>query len=226
METIKLHFPLFKMKSRDLSLDLVKVIAMCMVIFLHTGVTIYSSPYFIAFLQYKQVLDGLSCIAVPLFFMVSGFLMVQKNIDWKYVKDKIGRILKFVIITTSLVLVCYNLLDYIEHGYITSRSLGIGSYLLWIIQKGFMWQYWYFAAMIIMYILHICFFEYLKSPHRIGIILISAIWVSFSFFLLDAIFQFEKKYIIQTFRIFLTSLSETFIFAKNNCSSNNSSKCK
>lgn len=189
------------MKSRDLSIDLVKVIAMCMVIFLHTGVATVSSPYYSSFSQYKQVIDGFSCIAVPLFFMVSGFLMAQKEMNWKYVKDKIWRILKFIIITISFVLVCYNLVDYIEHSCITSRSYGIGTYLLWFIQKGYMWQYWYFAAMIFMYLFSVCFFEHLKLSRKICVVLLISILFSFSFFLLDVICQFEKKFIIQTFRI-------------------------
>ena len=174
---------------------------MCMVIFLHTGVATASSPYFFSFSLYRKIIDGFSCIAVPLFFMVSGFLMVQKEMNWKYVKDKIGRIFKFIFITISFVLVCYNLADFIEHGCITSRSFGIGTYLLWFIQKGYMWQYWYFAAMILMYIFSVCFLRHLKSSRQICLILLLSILISFSFFLLDVVCQFEKKLIIQTFRI-------------------------
>ena len=93
------------MNNRDLSIDLVKVIAMCMVLLLHTGVT---STSYLMMSEMRSVVYAFSGIAVPLFFMVSGYLMAERRIDMSYVKNKTYRILRFIFITTTVVLMIYD----------------------------------------------------------------------------------------------------------------------
>ena len=127
------------MNNRDLSIDLVKVIAMCMVLLLHTGVT---STSYLMMSEMRSVVYAFSGIAVPLFFMVSGYLMAERRIDMSYVKNKTYRILRFIFITTTVVLMIYNAIDYVDNWRFTSRGFGINSYVSWIVQKGYMWHYW------------------------------------------------------------------------------------
>lgn len=67
--------------TRKLLLDLIKIIAMCMVVCLHTTYQfICSNDIDVSFILYNS-----SVVAIPLFFMVSGYLLLgRSNITYKY----------------------------------------------------------------------------------------------------------------------------------------------
>ena len=182
--------------QRNTSVDAIKVIAMTMVLLLHTGV---SSASFIDNSNSRDVVYAICCIAVPLFFMASGYLMQTREVSLAYVKKKVFGILKFIIITISLALIVYNLIDYINNGRLTSRGLGIASYFSWTVQKGYMWQYWYFGAMILLYIINALIPNEILFSYKILSIMVLA---SFMAFILNALCQFEKMYLPQTFRLY------------------------
>ena len=169
---------------------------MIMVLLLHTGL---SSTTYMHTSNMRSVVYAFSGIAVPLFFMVSGYLMVERRIDMMYVKNKTYRILKFIFITTTIALLAYNTMDYIENGRLTSRGLGINSYVSWIVQKGYMWHYWYFASMIFLYfITAIVPHKYIFSSRSVAVF----ITISLLVFVFNVLFLFESKYIIQSFRLY------------------------
>ena len=92
--------------------------------------------------------------AIPLFFMVSGYLLANKKLNINYSKRKIGGILRFVIITTTIYVIGSFLYDLIVIGHLNLDCYNkFGTYTQWFIQKGGMWQYWYFASMIIIYLI-------------------------------------------------------------------------
>lgn len=183
-------------KSRNYSLDLIKVIAMIMVLLLHTGV--FSQSY-LHTSDMRTVVYAFSGIAVPLFFMVSGYLMIERRVDMVYVKNKTYRILKFIFITTTIVLIIYNTVDYVDNGTFTFRVFGINSYVSWIVQKGYMWHYWYFASMILLYfITAIVPHKYIFSSRSVTAFII----ISFLIFILNILYQFESKYLSQSFRLY------------------------
>ena len=71
--------------ERNQSIDLIKIIAMIMVIGLHVNIGRLDNP--IAF-----VISRTSGIAIPLFFMVSGFLLWGRKDNVKYSLKKIFNI--------------------------------------------------------------------------------------------------------------------------------------
>ena len=76
-------------KKRNLSLDLVKVIAMLGVVALHCQLYIpreYSSTFYLSTLA--------SGFPIPLFFMVSGYLMFSREPNVGYAVKKILKILR------------------------------------------------------------------------------------------------------------------------------------
>lgn len=83
--------------ARNLSIDLVKIIAMLMVI--HIRVTGVVSESLLSLCN-----DAYSGIAIPLFFMVSGYLLSAKNLTPKYSVKKIKGILRFVGITVTTII--------------------------------------------------------------------------------------------------------------------------
>ncbi|HAV91171.1 MAG TPA: hypothetical protein DCW44_07860 [Eubacterium sp.] len=172
--------------KRNLSIDLIKTIAMIMVLGLHIFLTKQISPSFILKCNY-----GYNCIGVPLFFMVSGYLLIQKNLTFKYSINKIKGILKFVLLTITIILI----VDFLLYGTFSYRD-----YYKWIIQRGHMWQYWYFASMIIIYFLLPLLQKIIRSEYLLPVFILLVI-ICFVFFLLNSFFQFEKKYVAQSFRV-------------------------
>lgn len=84
-------------KERNIGLDIVKIIAMIMVVGLHVQVGGGLAPSELLRLQY-----GAELCAIPLFFMVSGYLMQTKMPDFKYVAHKIFNIIKYVLLSSVL----------------------------------------------------------------------------------------------------------------------------
>ncbi len=172
--------------KRNLSIDLIKTIAMFMILGLHIFLTKQVAPSFILKCNY-----GFNCIAVPLFFMVSGFLLSKKDLTFAYSVKKIAGILKFVFLTITFVLIK----DVLLHGTFIYKE-----YYCWIIQRGSMWHYWYFASMIIIYFFSPLLQKIIRSKYLLPVFLLLVV-ICFFFFILNSMFQFEKRYVIQSFRL-------------------------
>lgn len=177
--------------QRNLSIDLVKIIAMFMVLALHVILFKERIPWTI----YKSWNSGISTIAIPLFFMVSGYLLVDKPFDYSYSFRKIRGILFFIFKTTTIFVV----IEWLFFNDINMFQL-IRSYYLWVFQRGIMWQYWYFAAMIIIYSVLPFLGKVIRSNYHLHVI-ICLVVISFIFFLLNIFYDFERFHVRQTFRI-------------------------
>lgn len=84
-------------KEREYSFDILRVIAMTMVIIIHVS-NIYSRSYLLieneSYLV-SIIFNTISRISVPLFFMISGALLLDRNFN---TKKYIQRLLKFVML--------------------------------------------------------------------------------------------------------------------------------
>lgn len=125
--------------QRNQSVDLIKVVAMLMVVMLHLGLARvdenFDSP--------NLPIGPFAGVAIPLFFMVSGYLLSTKNPCWRYNIKKIWGIIRFclyICIPMSIVM------------SITSRDLQL-LFPECLVQKGRLYQFWYFGSMLIVYAL-------------------------------------------------------------------------
>lgn len=85
--------------DRDISLDAIKLVACIFVCTLHTiGMFMPESSDF----HLSYLLFYMSGIAVPLFFMVNGFLLAPKDGGMKYYYRKIFNIVKIVCVFTFI----------------------------------------------------------------------------------------------------------------------------
>lgn len=85
--------------DRDISLDAIKLVACIFVCTLHTiGMFMSESSDF----HLSYLLFYMSGIAVPLFFMVNGFLLAPKDGGMKYYYRKIFNIVKIVCVFTFI----------------------------------------------------------------------------------------------------------------------------
>lgn len=127
-------------KLRNQSLDLIKVIAMVGVIALHCQLYLprnYHTTFFLSTLA--------AGFPIPLFFMVSGYLMAGRNSGIKYSVRKIAWILKFLIEFTIIYWLIFRMSDG------TSLLTALKFVPLAMLQEGPLPIFWYFGAMCILY---------------------------------------------------------------------------
>jgi surface polysaccharide O-acyltransferase-like enzyme len=133
-------------QERNLNLDLIKIIAMVFVVGLHS-IANYTIDGIHINRLYKLTICG---TAIPLFFTVSGYLLLgRKNIDWHYSTKKIWGIIRFVF------LICWIfwLFRFLFTGIPLWDKLykdPLGAFLM----GGAFWQFWYFGAMNLLYIIY------------------------------------------------------------------------
>ncbi len=173
------------MSNRNVNLDLVKVLASIGVVGLHAiGMVNYSIYYFCDF-------------AVPLFMMVNGYLMFNKSgITPAYAFTKILSLLKIV--------VCWNLLIILpvmvlRHKFVNPISLCVNC----LFQKGYLWHFWYFGALIIIYLALPLIHHLIKNRpllHLILVVILVLISVTISIMSMVRGYSIQK-YVPQTLRI-------------------------
>lgn len=176
-------------QERLLSIDLIKVVAMCAVMCLHTQFAYSEASPLAHFLYISAV------VAIPLFFITSGYLLLGRaDTTYSYAGRKTCGILRFVAIIT---LAWYAVYGYRHHtGFLDST---VGS----LFQRGPMGVFWYFGAMIIIYALlpgiNKLYREHYKRFARLTITL---------FILASAVFTLNisngihiEQHTIQTFRL-------------------------
>lgn len=123
------------MNQRNVNLDLIKCIACICVVGLHAvGMSNYTIYY-------------LCDCGVPLFFMVNGYLLLSREkIDYTYAFRKILHILKVVFLWNFLIAVPVLIF---RQKIVNPFRLSFDS----LLQKGYLWHFWFFGALIMIYLL-------------------------------------------------------------------------
>ena len=119
---------------RNANLDLIKCIACLCVTGLHAvGMSNYTIYY-------------LCDCGVPLFFMVHGFLLLSREkAEYPYVFHKILRLLKIAFLWNLLISLPVFLF---RHKIVNPFRLTLES----LLQKGYLWHFWFFGALILIYL--------------------------------------------------------------------------
>lgn len=126
--------------SRNQDIDLIKVIAMFGVIGLHSWG---------AFMEwhYVNVLYESCVIAIPLFFMSSGYILLSRDdVNYNYVLNKIKRIVRFLLLYSISYWLVYSFMNF-SFSYKELLHLIVGM----ITQKSALYFCWYLVTMIILY---------------------------------------------------------------------------
>ncbi|MBD5501659.1 MAG: acyltransferase family protein [Lachnospiraceae bacterium] len=131
--------------ERNANLDLIKSVACIGVVGLHA---VSMNNYTIYYLC--------DC-GVPLFFMVNGYLLLSREqVSYRYAFRKIASILKIVLSWNFLIAIPVLIF---RQKMINPFRLAFDS----LLQKGYLWHFWFFGALIIIYlllpILHRLFFN-------------------------------------------------------------------
>lgn len=177
-------------KYRNINLDLLKVLACVGVVLLHTAMGGFKETGSWNFLTYLYYLGTYS---IPLFFMVNGYLLLGKReITYSYILQKV----KWILITVS----SWSVIIWLFKRDFTVNPIKkiIGS----LIQKGYFFQFWFFGALIIIYICLPVLKKFLNSKRSYLYILSVLLVVGLIFELTNIVLQMPiQTYVIQTFRL-------------------------
>ena len=177
-------------KTRNINLDLLKVLACVGVVLLHTAMGGFQEAGSWNILTYLYYLGTYS---IPLFFMVNGYLLLGKReISYSYILQKIKWILITVVSWTLIVWVFK--LDFAVNPI---KKL-IGS----LVQKGYFSQFWFFGALILIYLCLPVMKIILNSKRSYLYILSLLAVIGLIFELTNIVLQMPIQiYVIQTFRL-------------------------
>ena len=135
----------------------------------------------------------LGTYSIPLFFMVNGYLLLGKrNITYSYILEKV----KWILITVS----SWNTIVWLLKRDFAVNPVKkiIGS----MVQKGYFFQFWFFGALILIYLCLPILKKFLNSKRSYLYILSLLISIGLIFELTNIIIQTPlQSYVIQTFRL-------------------------
>ena len=177
-------------KTRNINLDLLKIMACVGVVLLHTTISGFKdteSWNYLTFLYY------LGTYSIPLFFMVNGYLLLGKNeISYSYILQKI----KWILVTVSI----WTLIIWIYKRDFSENP--IKKVLDSLLQRGYFFQFWFFGALILIYLCLPILKKMLKSKNQyllaLSLLVIIGFVLEMTNYLLQKPVQF---YVIQTFRL-------------------------
>ena len=133
-------------QERNLNLDFIKILAMLFVIGIHC-----STKFYIGNVDINRYYILTICgTTIPLFFTVSGYLLLgRKNIDWHYSAKKVIGIVRFVFVVCWIYWLIMLIITQEPHWDKLYKD-PLGAFLM----GGAFWQFWYFGAMCLIYILY------------------------------------------------------------------------
>ena len=177
-------------KTRNINLDLIKVLACIGVVLLHTTMIGFKDTGSWNLLTYLYYLGTYS---IPLFFMVNGYLLLGKrNITYSYILTKV----KWILITVS----SWTVIVWVLKRDFTVNPIKkiIGS----LLQKGYFSQFWFFGALVLIYLCLPILKKILNSKKSYLYILSFFAAIGFIFELANIMLQMPlQSYVIQTFRL-------------------------
>lgn len=177
-------------KTRNINLDLIKIIACIGVVLLHTTMPGFKET---GQWNYSSYLYYLGTYSIPLFFMVNGYLLLGKNeISYSYILQKI----KWILVTVSI----WTLIIWIYKRDFSQNPIKkvLGS----LLQRGYFFQFWFFGALILIYLCLPILKRFLKSKNRYLLVLSLLVIIGFVLELTNYLLQKPVQvYVIQTFRL-------------------------
>ena len=177
-------------KTRNINLDLLKLFACVGVVLLHTAMGGFKEAGSWNILTYLYYLGTYS---IPIFFMVNGYLLLGKrNITYSYILKKVKWILITVLSWTFIVWL------FKRDFAVNPVKKVIGS----LLQKGYFSQFWFFGALILIYLCLPVLKKILNSKRRYLYILSLLAVIGLIFELTNIVLQMPiQTNVIQTFRL-------------------------
>ena len=144
---------------RNLGLDLLKIFSCIGVVVLHSTRSGFNLEHY----NISAHLYYLGTYAIPLFFMLNGyFLLNKKKLPYSYVFNKIRGILTIVFVWNMLI-------------WMIKRDFNVNPLMKIIgslIQEGYAYQFWFFGSLIIIYLILPIVKKLLEKDYSYSVILL------------------------------------------------------
>ncbi|MDU4713373.1 MAG: acyltransferase family protein [Gemella haemolysans] len=175
---------------RNLGLDLLKIFSCIGVVALHT------TAYGFTLDQYNinSYFYYLGTYAIPLFFMLNGYFLLNKNnLTYSYIFNKIVGILTVVFMWNILIWIVKRDFN------VNPLSKVIGS----LVQKGYFPQFWFFGSLIIIYLVLPIIKKTLEKNNSYFITLLILVVIGIIFEVINTFVVHKpiQQYVPQTFRL-------------------------
>ena len=175
---------------RNLGLDLLKIFSCIGVVALHSTMPGFTLEQY----NVSAYLYYLGTYAIPLFFMVNGyFLLNKKELTYSYVFSKIAGILTVVSV--------WNILIWLVRRDFNVNPLRkiIGS----LVQKGYFYQFWFFGSLIIIYLTLPIIKKVLEKDYSYSVVLLFLMVIGVVIEIINTFILHKpiQQYVPQTFRL-------------------------
>ena len=175
---------------RNLGLDLLKIFSCIGVVILHSTMSGFNLEQY----NISAYLYYLGTYAIPLFFMLNGYFLLNKKIlSYGYVLNKIVGILTIVSVWNILVwLIRW------DFNVNPVRKI-IGS----LVQKGYFYQFWFFGSLIIIYLTLPIIKKVLEKDYSYSVVLLFLMVIGIVIEIINTFIIHKpiQQYVPQTFRL-------------------------
>ena len=175
---------------RNLGLDLLKIFSCIGVVTLHSTMSGFNLEQY----NISAYLYYLGTYAIPLFFMLNGYFLLNKKIlSYRYVLNKIVGILTVVS--------AWNILIWLIRWDFNVNLLRkiIGS----LVQKGYFYQFWFFGSLIIIYLTLPIIKKVLEKDYSYSVVLLFLMVIGIIIEIINTFILHKpiQQYVPQTFRL-------------------------
>ena len=175
---------------RNLGLDLLKIFSCIGVVILHSTMSGFNLEQY----NISAYLYYLGTYAIPLFFMLNGYFLLNKKIlSYGYVLNKIVGILTVVS--------AWNILIWLIRWDFNINPLRkiIGS----LVQKGYFYQFWFFGSLIIIYLTLPIIKKVLEKDYSYSVVLLFLMVIGIVIEIINTFILHKpiQQYVPQTFRL-------------------------
>lgn len=158
--------------------------------------------------QFSYIFFYASEVAIPLFFMTNGYLIMGKKRTVKYCVNKIWNIVRLVLICNSIIYFCKIIMTHdLGSPLLIVKALFLNCFL----QQGYFSVFWFFGSLIILYTLVPTIQKFL-IPNKKYLVTVIICLIIIQFFIYTANIRysilndsqctFESIYIPQAFRFY------------------------
>lgn len=158
--------------KREIWIDLLKVVSSFLVILLHSIINGLDHPP----VTYSLILYYIGVFAVPIFFMINGYLQLDKTYSYNNCIKKIKNILIACFMWSTFIVILIKGHRIVDIFY---------NVCLGFLQEGFLWHFWFLGALAILYAFLPIFQKLFKTHKLYYVITILLIFICISIDLLN-----------------------------------------
>ncbi|MBM6729524.1 acyltransferase [Limosilactobacillus ingluviei] len=164
------------MKNRNYGIDILKIISCLMVVGLHVF-TVKSWTFNLNDIL-KSYVYYLGTLAIPIFFMINGFFMLNKGktVSYKYIKKKEWFFLRIVLLAIIILAIPFSLKNH-QNYFETVYFIFLSSLQFKVNNSGILMHFWFFWSLILILLGVPLFYKLLHRKCKIYTLLLLVLFI-------------------------------------------------